>query len=271
MSKSELERFLSEGEPQPEPSDFDHLHGWGIRLRSYIDADEPTSELTWTLFRPHASASKSLTRLSIRYRVIMEQILDYLRFTQDRFADFLAPQDDEGKAVEFAYAMDALCRKIEDGVETIQEDQSKTVAGTTAPTDEQKLITAKQAANAAATNDSREELDPPLDLVTLDQIAATVSRSKATLRRYKNQLPAPIQKGRRGQSDQWSWTQVKPILESLFPMRLPDKFPAGRVAFFSCAIPAQPCASEPTVFMHRANPFLRTCDAANQTAQPCQN
>jgi hypothetical protein len=67
------------------------------------------------------------------------------------------------------------------------------------------------------------------DLVTLNQIAGIVKRTKRTLERYKTKgLPAPAVEGRPGQYDLWDWPTVRPWLEETFNMKLPEAFPANR-------------------------------------------
>jgi hypothetical protein len=65
----------------------------------------------------------------------------------------------------------------------------------------------------------------PQELVTLDQMAAMVHRSKRSLERYRGQLPAPRFRGRRGQTHLWDWPEVRPWLEETFGLRLPEHFP----------------------------------------------
>lgn len=67
--------------------------------------------------------------------------------------------------------------------------------------------------------------EPPEQLVTLDQAAAMVGRSKRSLERYRRRLPAPKVRGVRGQASLWEWSEVRPVLESLFGRRLPPLFP----------------------------------------------
>jgi hypothetical protein len=68
------------------------------------------------------------------------------------------------------------------------------------------------------------------DLVTLDQAASIVHRSKRTLERYKTKgsLPAPAVEGGGGQADYWEWVTIRPVLERLFKRKLPARFPASR-------------------------------------------
>jgi hypothetical protein len=72
--------------------------------------------------------------------------------------------------------------------------------------------------------------DAPPDLVTLDQVAAIVHRSKRSLERYKTNgsLPEPAVKGGGGRPDLWEWKTIRPWLEMTFRIKLPDTFPASR-------------------------------------------
>lgn len=66
--------------------------------------------------------------------------------------------------------------------------------------------------------------------VTLDQLAALVSRSKHTVRKWED-LPAPDVAGGHGKPSEWCWSRLRPWLEErsgkLFPRRLPDPFRAS--------------------------------------------
>jgi len=69
--------------------------------------------------------------------------------------------------------------------------------------------------------------------VTLDQMAAIVSRSKRTLERLKtrrnNPLPDPAVPGGGGRPDEWIWSQVRPWLAQEFKRNLPEKFPPRQI------------------------------------------
>jgi hypothetical protein len=72
--------------------------------------------------------------------------------------------------------------------------------------------------------------DPAEQLVTLDQAAALVHRSKRTLERYRDQgMPEPRNQGRRGHPNLWAWADVRPWLERTFGFSLPEQFPASPV------------------------------------------
>jgi hypothetical protein len=68
------------------------------------------------------------------------------------------------------------------------------------------------------------------DHVTLNQMAAMVQKSKKTLEKYKDRLPAPIVKvaARSGRADLWLWSDARPKLAELFgtPLKkLPEVHP----------------------------------------------
>jgi hypothetical protein len=68
--------------------------------------------------------------------------------------------------------------------------------------------------------------------VTLDQIAAAVSRSKRTLEKLKtrsnNPLPSPEVEGGGGKPDEWDWSKIRPWLEAEYSRKLPEKYPSIR-------------------------------------------
>jgi hypothetical protein len=68
------------------------------------------------------------------------------------------------------------------------------------------------------------------DLVTLDQAAAAVRKSKRTLERYKTTgaFPLPAVEGGGGRADLWDWKVIRPWLENEFHIKLPETFPANR-------------------------------------------
>jgi hypothetical protein len=67
------------------------------------------------------------------------------------------------------------------------------------------------------------------DLVTLDQMAAAVSRSKRTLERHKTNgtLPEPYSEGGGGKFALYDWKVVRPWLEAEFGVTLPVRFPGN--------------------------------------------
>jgi len=70
--------------------------------------------------------------------------------------------------------------------------------------------------------------------VTLLQMAASVNRSKATLKRlFKvGKLPSPAIKGCGGKPNEWRWDEVRPVLEAEFDKILPVTFPADKFVRF---------------------------------------
>jgi hypothetical protein len=65
-------------------------------------------------------------------------------------------------------------------------------------------------------------------LVTLQQAAAMVSRSKKTLERCKRNMPMPKVSGGGGKPDEWEWAELRPWLEERFDRKLPERFPADK-------------------------------------------
>ena len=67
-------------------------------------------------------------------------------------------------------------------------------------------------------------------LVTLDQAAGMVHRSKRTLERHKTRgkLPTPTVEGGGGRADFWDWDTIRPWLETTFNLELSARFPASR-------------------------------------------
>lgn len=66
------------------------------------------------------------------------------------------------------------------------------------------------------------------DLITLDQIAALVSRKKRALENYKSRMPLPRVKGGGGRPSEWAYSDIRPWLEKQFERPLPPRFPFGR-------------------------------------------
>ena len=62
----------------------------------------------------------------------------------------------------------------------------------------------------------------PEELVTLDQMAATVHRSKRTLERYLKEMPLPRVRSAKGRgfANRWAWSDVRPWLEAKFGINL---------------------------------------------------
>lgn len=66
---------------------------------------------------------------------------------------------------------------------------------------------------------------PQEQLVSLNQMAAIVRRQKDSMRYYRDEMPPPKFKGRRGQKALWVWAEVRPWLQLTFGMCLPERFP----------------------------------------------
>jgi hypothetical protein len=73
---------------------------------------------------------------------------------------------------------------------------------------------------------------PTAQYVTLDMMAAIVTRSKRTLEKLKTRkrkrLPRPDVRGGGGKADEWLWQTVRPWLEDEFGRKLPERFPSDR-------------------------------------------
>lgn len=68
---------------------------------------------------------------------------------------------------------------------------------------------------------------PDEQLVTLDQSAAMVGRSKRTLETYVGKgLPEPRVKGRGGKPNEYLWGEMRPFLVQTFGRPLPERFPS---------------------------------------------
>lgn len=81
-------------------------------------------------------------------------------------------------------------------------------------------------------DDGRADSPNPLDLVTLDQIAATCRISKRQARRWYDdaKLPEPQVIGGGGRAHLWDWRVVRPALEELRSISLPDRHPSSIVS-----------------------------------------
>lgn len=62
------------------------------------------------------------------------------------------------------------------------------------------------------------------DLVTLDEAAAIVHKSKKTLEKHLKQMPPPHIQGGGGKSSLWKWSDLRPWLEKEFVPDLPARF-----------------------------------------------
>ena len=81
-------------------------------------------------------------------------------------------------------------------------------------------------------NDSRPEAaadDAAIEcIVTLQQAAAMVNRSKRTLEKHKTEMPAPRISDGGGKPDEWEWSELRPWLEKYSSRTLPKRFPADQ-------------------------------------------
>jgi hypothetical protein len=75
----------------------------------------------------------------------------------------------------------------------------------------------------AAADTSQDEVAP--QCVTLDQAAAIVNRTKRTLEKYLDRMPAPFIRGGGGKPSLWRWDDIRPWLEKQFVPDLPRRFP----------------------------------------------
>jgi hypothetical protein len=65
-------------------------------------------------------------------------------------------------------------------------------------------------------------------LVTLQQAAAMVNRSKRSLERAVPNMPMPRVQGAGGKPSEWEWSELRPWLETEYGRPLPERFPADR-------------------------------------------
>ena len=91
------------------------------------------------------------------------------------------------------------------------------------------LTSCRELALARITAAATEAPAGPPDLVTLNQAASYVKRSKQTLEHYKKRgdIPPPMYTGGKGKPDLWDWRTLRPCLERLYNMKLPVVFPAN--------------------------------------------
>jgi hypothetical protein len=70
----------------------------------------------------------------------------------------------------------------------------------------------------------------PECLVTLQQAAAMVNRSKRTVEDWKGKkgFPRPKVIGGGGKPHEYAWSELRPVLEKLSGRKLPERFPAQR-------------------------------------------
>jgi hypothetical protein len=67
----------------------------------------------------------------------------------------------------------------------------------------------------------------PADLVTLDQVAGMVHKSKRALEYHKTKgtLPEPVVEGGAGKAALYDWKVIRPWLTQEFGIPLPERFP----------------------------------------------
>jgi hypothetical protein len=122
-----------------------------------------------------------------------------------------------GEGKRSTVALDRSQSVPPEGLKTASGDQSETDARRT-----------------PGSHDTEESPKDPVelpDLVTLDQAAAAVHKSKRTLERRKTKgtLPDPIVEGGGGQSALYDWNLMGPWLTETFGVKLPEKFFANRI------------------------------------------
>lgn len=66
-------------------------------------------------------------------------------------------------------------------------------------------------------------------LVTLNQAAGIVRKSKRTLEGWRQELPPPDVIGGHGKANLWRWSKLKPALENKAGLKLPEQFPTSRI------------------------------------------
>lgn len=93
------------------------------------------------------------------------------------------------------------------------------------------LIEAKQTLADAGTRAVVNNTDAIDALVTLDQAAGLVNKSKRTLEHYlrDGKLPTPDLPGGGGKAHRWYWSKLRPALQEHFRPDLPERFPSSRV------------------------------------------
>jgi hypothetical protein len=69
--------------------------------------------------------------------------------------------------------------------------------------------------------------------VTLDQAGAVIRKKKRTMEEYlrTGKIPQPDFPGGEGKAHHWKWSTIRPSLEKIADMKLPERFPAGRIIF----------------------------------------
>lgn len=94
-------------------------------------------------------------------------------------------------------------------------------------------VTASESPVAAPAADPPTQKAPSLDdqMVTLDQAAAISKRSKRTLEKdiKHGRLPRADNLGGGGKASYWYWHRLRPELQKLTAVRLPEVYPDGRI------------------------------------------
>jgi len=117
-------------------------------------------------------------------------------------------------------ATDVLAKSVDDPAYKPSEDELEALVGTVAGFESFLTELARETEPA--------EDDQAVCLVTLQQAAAMVNRSKRSLERLKPKMPPPSVQGGGGRPDEWAWSELRPWLEKEFERPLPERFPADR-------------------------------------------
>jgi hypothetical protein len=162
---------------------------------------------------------------------------DPLRIAKaDRRFGWLAPEHATELLVDQGYGSE-LPDDLRDRLNLEQKTKSSRKASMT---DRQSDLSPEaKLSEAPALTDHPDEPSPskaspeaPLDLVTLDQAAGMVHKSKRTLERFKTEgtLPPPVVEGGGGKADLYDWKDMRPWLTKQFGIPLPEKFPRNRLS-----------------------------------------
>jgi hypothetical protein len=85
----------------------------------------------------------------------------------------------------------------------------------------------KQPTTMPVESDMHGKSTPHPDLVTLDQAAGIVHRSKKTLEKHLKNMPLPYIQGGGGKPSLWKWHEIRPWLEKEYVPDLPKRFPGN--------------------------------------------
>ena len=108
-----------------EPTDVDWLRGWGERIRSLLDADNP--ELladSGIVYNPDSEAVDAMGRLGFRFTHAIGHIREALDWARTAHAKLVS--DDWESIAAFCGDLDILARRIEVGVGAIEADTPDT-------------------------------------------------------------------------------------------------------------------------------------------------